>query len=102
MKNRNLHPESPCSFPCRSLKKMVPGVVLALLTTPVLAAEQKQSNELTLGGGVDVAPYYSGSDKSRVTTALVVDYAMANGFFVSSRAVSVTATTSANLITAQR
>ena len=48
MKNRNLHPESPCSFPCRSLKKMVPGVVLALLTTPVLAAEQKQSNELTL------------------------------------------------------
>lgn len=40
MKNRNLHPESPCSFPCRSLKKMVPGVVLALLTTPVLAAEQ--------------------------------------------------------------
>ena len=82
MKNINLHPESPCSFPCRSLKKMVPGVVLALLTTPVLAAEQKQSNELTLGGGVDVA-YYSGSDKSRVTTALVLDYAMANGLFVS-------------------
>ena len=81
MKNINLHPESPCSFPCRSLKKMVPGVVLALLTTPVLAAEQKQS-ELTLGGGVDVA-YYSGSDKSRVTTALVLDYAMANGLFVS-------------------
>jgi outer membrane scaffolding protein for murein synthesis (MipA/OmpV family) len=67
-------------------EKMVPGVVLALLTTPVLAAEQKQSNELTLGGGVDVAPYYSGSDKSRVTTALVVDYAMANGFFVSTHA----------------
>ncbi|HAU8264368.1 TPA: MipA/OmpV family protein [Kluyvera intermedia] len=83
MKNINLHPESPCSFPCRSLKKMVPGVVLALLTTPVLAAEQKQSNELTLGGGVDVAPYYSGSDKSRVTTALVLDYAMTNGLFVS-------------------
>ena len=83
MKNINLHPESPCSFPCRSLKKMVPGVVLALLTTPVLAAEQKQSNELTQGGGVDVAPYYSGSDKSRVTTALVLDYAMTNGLFVS-------------------
>ena len=32
---------------------------------------------------MDVAPRYSGSDKSRVSAAQVVDYAMANGFFVS-------------------
>ncbi|MFW8304087.1 MipA/OmpV family protein, partial [Klebsiella pneumoniae] len=64
-------------------KKMLSGVVLALLSTPILAAEQKQGNELTLGGGVDVAPRYSGSDESRVTTALVIDYSMVNGFFVS-------------------
>ncbi len=32
---------------------------------------------------MDVAPRYSGSDKSRVTAAQVVDYAMANGFFIS-------------------
>ena len=29
---------------------------------------------------MDVAPRYSGSDKSRVSAAQVVDYAMANGF----------------------
>lgn len=67
----------------RTQKKMLSGVVLALLSTPILAAEQKQGNELTLGGGVDVAPLYSGSDESRVTTALVIDYSMVNGFFVS-------------------
>lgn len=84
MRNINLHHTFPRSLPGDSLKKMLPGVVLALLALPVLAAEQKQSNELVLGGGVDVAPRYSGSDKSRVTTALVLDYAMANGLFVSS------------------
>src|SRR5690606_40044132 len=47
-----------------------------------LASEQL-GNVLTLGGGVDVAPHYSGSDKNRATTAVVVDYAMYNGFFVS-------------------
>ncbi|STQ12073.1 MltA-interacting MipA family protein [Enterobacter cloacae] len=60
----------------------MPGALLALLATPVLASEQ-QGNVLTLGGGVDVAPRYSGSDKNRATTAVVVDYAMYNGFFVS-------------------
>jgi len=64
------------------LKSIVPGVVLALLATPVMAAEQK-GNVLTLGGGADVAPRYSGSDKSRVSAAQVVDYSMANGFFIS-------------------
>lgn len=66
-----------------SMKSILPGAVLALLAAPALAAEQPQGNVLTLGGGVDVAPRYSGSDKSRVTAAQVVDYAMANGFFVS-------------------
>ncbi|MBE3285248.1 MipA/OmpV family protein [Enterobacter cloacae complex sp. P31C] len=64
------------------LKSIVPGVVLALLATPVMAAEQK-GNVLTLGGGADVTPRYSGSDKSRVSAAQVVDYSMANGFFIS-------------------
>jgi outer membrane scaffolding protein for murein synthesis (MipA/OmpV family) len=59
----------------------VPGVVLALLATPVLAAEQSQGNVLTLGGGVDVAPRYSGSDKTRVCGS-GGGYAMANGFFI--------------------
>lgn len=67
----------------RSLKKKLSGVVLVLLVTPVLAAEQKQGNELTLGGGVEVIPRYSGSNESRVTTAQVMDYAMVNGFFFS-------------------
>ncbi|MEX0496805.1 MipA/OmpV family protein, partial [Raoultella terrigena] len=67
-----------------TLAKLLSGFVLALLATPILAAEQKQGNELTLGGGVDFAPRYSGSDESRVTTALVIDYSMVNGFFVSS------------------
>jgi outer membrane scaffolding protein for murein synthesis (MipA/OmpV family) len=83
MRNIELRHTFPHLLSGRSLKNIVPGVVLALLTTPVLAAEQSQGNVLTLGGGVDVAPRYSGSDKSRVSAAQVVDYAMANGFFIS-------------------
>lgn len=82
MRNIELRHTSPHLLPGRSLKNIVPGIVLALLTTPVLAAEQSEGNVLTLGGGVDVAPRYSGSDKSRVGAAQVVDYAMANGFFI--------------------
>ncbi|MGX5026309.1 MipA/OmpV family protein [Enterobacter asburiae] len=83
MRNIELRHTFPYLFPGRNLKNIVPGVILALLATPVLAAEQKQGNVLTLGGGVDVAPRYSGSDKSRVSAAQVVDYSMANGFFIS-------------------
>ncbi|HFV9236966.1 TPA: MipA/OmpV family protein [Enterobacter mori] len=85
MRNIELRHTSPHLLSGRSLKNIVPGIVLALLTTPVLAAEQSEGNVLTLGGGVDVAPRYSGSDKSRVGAAQVVDYAMANGFFISTR-----------------
>ncbi|KLQ28577.1 MipA/OmpV family protein [Enterobacter cloacae complex sp. P12RS] len=83
MSNIELRHTFPYLLPSRRLKNIVPGVILALLATPVLAAEQKQGNALTLGGGVDVAPRYSGSDKSRVSAAQVVDYSMANGFFIS-------------------
>lgn len=83
MSNIELRHSFPYLLPSRRLKNIVPGVILALLATPVLAAEQKQGNVLTLGGGVDVAPRYSGSDKSRVGAAQVVDYAMENGFFIS-------------------
>jgi outer membrane scaffolding protein for murein synthesis (MipA/OmpV family) len=31
---------------------------------------------------VDVGPRYSGSEKTRVSAAQVVDYSMANGFFI--------------------
>ncbi|TDT57004.1 outer membrane scaffolding protein for murein synthesis (MipA/OmpV family) [Enterobacter sp. AG5470] len=84
MRNIELRHKFPPSLSGRNLKKVVPGIILALLATPTLAAEQQQGNALTLGGGVDVAPRYSGSDKSRATTALVLDYSMANGFFISS------------------
>jgi len=84
MRNIELRHKFPPSLSGHRLKKMLPGAALALLATPILAAAQNQSNELTLGGGVDVAPRYSGSDESRVTTALVLDYSMRNGFFVSS------------------
>ena len=83
MSNIELRHSFPYLLPSRRLKNIVPSVILALLATPVLAAEQKQGNVLTLGGGVDVAPRYSGSDKSRVSAAQVVDYSMANGFFIS-------------------
>ncbi|WP_218729101.1 MipA/OmpV family protein [Enterobacter chuandaensis] len=83
MRNIELRHTFPYLLPARSLKNIVSGVILALLATPVLAAEQKQGNVLTMGGGVDVAPRYSGSDKSRVSAAQVVDYSMANGFFIS-------------------
>lgn len=82
MRNIELRHPFPHLFPGRSLKNIVPGVVLALLATPLLAAEQSQGNVLTLGGGVDVAPRYSGSDKTRVSAAQVVDYSMVNGFFI--------------------
>lgn len=72
------------AFPGRPLKNIVPGALLALLATPTLAAEPPQGTTLTLGGGVGVAPRYSGSDENRVSTALVLDYSMRNGFFVSS------------------
>jgi hypothetical protein len=59
----------------------VPGVVLALLATPVLAAEQSQGNVLTLGAA------WTSRRATRVqikpaSAAQVVDYAMANGFFI--------------------
>ncbi|AZI87995.1 MipA/OmpV family protein [Kosakonia sp. CCTCC M2018092] len=72
------------AFLGRPLKNIVPGALLALLATPTLAAEPPQGTTLTLGGGVGVAPRYSGSDENRVSTALVLDYSMRNGFFVSS------------------
>lgn len=83
MRNCKLRHSFPRSLIGRSVKSILSGAVLALLATPALAAGQRQGNVLTLGGGVDVAPRYSGSDKSRVTAAQVVDYAMANGFFIS-------------------
>jgi outer membrane scaffolding protein for murein synthesis (MipA/OmpV family) len=82
MRNIELRHTFPHLLPGRSLKNLVPGFVLALLAMPALAAEQSQGNVLTLGGGVDVAPRYSGSDKTRVSAAQVVEYAMANGFFI--------------------
>ncbi|HCT8910534.1 TPA: MipA/OmpV family protein [Enterobacter hormaechei] len=83
MRNCKLRHRFPRSLIGRSVKSILSGAVLALLATPALAAGQRQGNVLTLGGGVDVAPRYSGSDKSRVTAAQVVDYAMENGFFIS-------------------
>ncbi|HGU9810440.1 TPA: MipA/OmpV family protein [Enterobacter hormaechei] len=83
MRNCKLRHRFPRSLIGLSVKSILSGAVLALLATPALAAGQRQGNVLTLGGGVDVAPRYSGSDKSRVTAAQVVDYAMANGFFIS-------------------
>ncbi|WP_336994251.1 MipA/OmpV family protein [Lelliottia amnigena] len=67
----------------RTLKQILPGALLALLVSPILAAEPQQVTGLSLGGGVNVTPRYSGSDENRVTTALVLDYSMRNGFFVS-------------------
>ncbi|MGB8927637.1 MipA/OmpV family protein [Pantoea agglomerans] len=84
MRNNTLRHKFPLSLTGYSLKKMLSGAVLALLTTPILAAAQNQGNALTVGGGANVTPRYSGSDKSRVTTSLVLDYTMENGFFVSS------------------
>ncbi|MBN3167714.1 MipA/OmpV family protein, partial [Pectobacterium brasiliense] len=68
MINIDLHNKFLHSLSGRALKKLLSGAVLALLATPTLAEEQKQGNELTLWGGVDVAPRYSGSDESSVTT----------------------------------
>ena len=82
MRNIELRHTFPHLLSGRCLKTLVPGVVLALLATPVLAEEQRQGNVLTLGGGVDVGPRYSGSDKTRISAAQVVDYSMANGFFI--------------------
>ncbi|WFC88701.1 MipA/OmpV family protein [Enterobacter roggenkampii] len=82
MRNIELRHTFPHLLSGRCLKTLVPGVVLALLATPVLAEEQRQGNVLTLGGGVDVGPRYSGSEKTRASAAQVVDYSMANGFFI--------------------
>lgn len=82
MRNIELRHTFPHLLSGRCLKTIVPGVVLALLATPVLAGEQRQGNVLTLGGGVDVGPRYSGSDKTRVSATQVVDYSMENGFFI--------------------
>lgn len=84
MRNTELRHKFRPSFPESILKKIVPGALLALLATPTLAAEPPRGTTLTLGGGVGVAPRYSGSDENRVSTALVLDYSMRNGFFVSS------------------
>ncbi len=102
MRNITLRNSFPRSRIGRSMKSILPGAVLALLATPALATEQPQGNVLTLGGGVDVAPRYSGSDKSRVSAAQVVDYAMANGFLSAPRGGSATATALVTWTTTQR
>ena len=84
MRNSELRGKRLPSLPGRPLKKIVPGALLALLSTSTLAAEPPQGTSLTVGGGVAVAPRYSGSDENRVSTALVLDYSMRNGFFASS------------------
>ncbi|BCU55002.1 MipA/OmpV family protein [Enterobacter kobei] len=84
MRNTEPHHKFLPAFAGRTLKKILPGALLALLATPTLAAEPPLRTSLTVGGGVDVAPRYSGSDENRVSTALVLDYSMRNGFFVSS------------------
>nr|WP_318379046.1 MipA/OmpV family protein [uncultured Enterobacter sp.] len=84
MRNTEPHHKFLPAFAGRPLKKILPGALLALLATPTLAAEPPLRTSLTVGGGVDVAPRYSGSDENRVSTALVLDYWMRNGFFVSS------------------
>ncbi|WNP36109.1 MipA/OmpV family protein [Enterobacter kobei] len=84
MRNTEPHHKFLPAFAGRPLKKFLPGALLALLATPTLAAEPPLRTSLTVGGGVDVTPRYSGSDENRVSTALVLDYSMRNGFFVSS------------------
>lgn len=84
MRNTELRRKLRPSFPASPLKKIVPGALLALLATPTLAAEPPQGTTLTVGGGVDVAPRYSGSGENRVSTALLLDYSMRHGFFASS------------------
>lgn len=84
MRNTEPHHKFLPAFAGRPLKKILPGTLLALLATPTLAAEPPLRTSLTVGGGVDVAPRYSGSNENRVSTALVLDYSMRNGFFVSS------------------
>lgn len=84
MRNTEPHRKFLPAFAGCPLKKILPGALLALLATPTLAAEPPLRTSLTVGGGVDVAPRYSGSDENRVSTALVLDYSMRNGFFVSS------------------
>ena len=84
MRNTEPHHKFLPAFAGRMLKKILPGALLVLLATPTLAAEPPLRTSLTVGGGVDVAPRYSGSDENRVSTALVLDYSMRNGFFVSS------------------
>ncbi|HFN3634762.1 TPA: MipA/OmpV family protein, partial [Enterobacter hormaechei] len=59
MRNITLRHSFPRSRIGRSMKSILPGAVLALLATTALAADQRQGNVLTLGGGVDVAPRYS-------------------------------------------
>lgn len=49
MRNIELRHTFPHLLSDRCLKTLVPGVVLALLATPVLAEEQRQGNVLTLG-----------------------------------------------------
>ncbi|HBM2495100.1 TPA: MipA/OmpV family protein, partial [Enterobacter hormaechei subsp. xiangfangensis] len=53
MRNITLRHSFPRSRIGRSMKSILPGAVLALLATTALAADQRQGNVLTLGGGVD-------------------------------------------------
>lgn len=50
MRNIELRHTFPHLLSGRCLKTIVPGVVLALLATPVLAGEQRQGNVLNPGG----------------------------------------------------
>ncbi|SCC20180.1 hypothetical protein GA0061071_10865 [Kosakonia oryzendophytica] len=102
MRNIELRHKFPPSLSGRNLKKVVPGIILALLATPTLAAEQQQGNALTLGGvwmlrhailvRIKAAP--------QRPWCLITRWQMVSSSAV--RGVSVTATISVSWITALR
>jgi len=55
---------------------------LLFLSGAALAQSAPTGNTLTVGGGAAVGRDYTGGDEERVHPAFLVDYRMANGFFI--------------------
>ena len=56
---------------------------LSLNPLAAAAAEPAAENVFTIGGGVAAVSSYSGSDKLSASPLIILDYAMANGLFIS-------------------
>jgi len=72
------------TFTLAALMSTLMTIMLFTMSGTVRAQSMSGGDSLVVGGGVGFNRNYPGGDENKVRPALLIDYKMANGFFVSS------------------